>query len=136
MKSTCYVKNMYVIQYSHYKSIGYVWRGIKTISRPQKLYRAGTAPPVYKFLDPPLSFKHDCLSTTAFFETQIKDFLWKFSFFAEGFSVLQRGEWKTAEQVTHHHNRDFVLMLNSRGREWSIWRFKIVKITFDKCGHL
>ena len=40
---------------SHYKSIEYVWRGIKTISRPQKLYRAWTVvPPVLKFLDPPL----------------------------------------------------------------------------------
>ena len=28
--------------------------GGKKISGPQKLYRAGTAPPVYKILDPPL----------------------------------------------------------------------------------
>ena len=28
--------------------------GIKTIFRPQKLHRAGTAPPILKFLDPPL----------------------------------------------------------------------------------
>ena len=32
--------NMYFIQYFHYKSVGYVWRGIKKISRPQKLYSA------------------------------------------------------------------------------------------------
>ena len=32
----------YIILYS---SIGYVWRGIKTISGPRKLYRAGTATP-------------------------------------------------------------------------------------------
>ena len=31
-----------------------MWRGIKTIFRHQKLYRAETAPPVLKFLDPPL----------------------------------------------------------------------------------
>ena len=43
--STCNVSNMYFILSSHYKSIGYVWMGIKTIFRPQKLYRAGTAPP-------------------------------------------------------------------------------------------
>ena len=47
--------NMYFILYSHYKSIEYVWRGIKTISRPKKLYRNGTAPPALKFLDPPLN---------------------------------------------------------------------------------
>ena len=52
--STCNVYSMYFILYSHYKSMGYVWRGIKTISRHQILYRAGTAPPVLKFLDPPL----------------------------------------------------------------------------------
>ena len=45
---------MYFIIYYYYKSIGYVWRGIKTIFRHQKLYRAETAPPVLKFLDPPL----------------------------------------------------------------------------------
>ena len=46
--------------YSHYKSTGYVWRGIKSISRPQKSYRAGTAPPppVKKFLDPPMTKHH------------------------------------------------------------------------------
>ena len=45
---------MYFILYSHSKSIGYVWRGIKAIFRPQKLYRAETTLPVLKFLDPPL----------------------------------------------------------------------------------
>ena len=29
------------------------WRGTKTIPRPKKFYRAGTAPPVLKFQDPP-----------------------------------------------------------------------------------
>ena len=42
--------NMYFILYSHYKSIGYVWRGIKTIFRPQKVI---PCPQVLKFLDPP-----------------------------------------------------------------------------------
>ena len=48
---------MYFILFSRYKSIGYVWRGIKTIFRPQKLYRAGTArsPRALKFLDLPLT---------------------------------------------------------------------------------
>ena len=32
--------HMYFILYSRYKSIGYVWRGIKTISRPWKNYTA------------------------------------------------------------------------------------------------
>ena len=36
---------MHFILYSAYKSIGYVSRGIKTIWRPKKLYRAGIAPP-------------------------------------------------------------------------------------------
>ena len=31
-------------------------RDIKTNARPQEFYRAGTAPPVLKFLDPPLMF--------------------------------------------------------------------------------
>ena len=44
---------MYIFLYSHYKSIGYVWRGIKTISRPQNLYYAGQRPPVLKLMDPP-----------------------------------------------------------------------------------
>ena len=35
-------------------TIKIVWKGIKTISRPKKLYRAWTAPPVLKFQDPPL----------------------------------------------------------------------------------
>ena len=43
---------MYIIQYSRYKRIAYD----KTISKPQQLYYIGTAPPVYKFLDPPLFF--------------------------------------------------------------------------------
>ena len=30
-----------------------MWRGNKTIPRPKKFYRAGTAPPVLKFQDPP-----------------------------------------------------------------------------------
>ena len=34
----------YFLLYSHQKSIGYVWRGIKSISRAPKLYRAGTEP--------------------------------------------------------------------------------------------
>ena len=50
------LRYMYFILYYHRKSIGYVWRGIKTIFRPQELYRAGTAPPVLKFLDPPLVY--------------------------------------------------------------------------------
>ena len=42
---------------TRYKNIGYAWRGIRTIFRPQKLYRARTAPPpVLKFLDPPLIY--------------------------------------------------------------------------------
>ena len=40
--------------YSNYKSIGYVWGCIKTIPRSQESYRAGTAHPVLKFLNPPL----------------------------------------------------------------------------------
>ena len=35
-------------------TIKIVWKGIKTISRPKKLYRAWTAPLVLKFQDPPL----------------------------------------------------------------------------------
>ena len=46
--------NMQFILYSRYKIIGCVWRDIKTIPRSQEFYRAGNAPPVLKFLDPPL----------------------------------------------------------------------------------
>ena len=42
---------MYFILYFHYKSIGYVWGGIKTISRPQKIIPCTQ---VLKFQDPPL----------------------------------------------------------------------------------
>ena len=45
---------MYFILYFQYKSIGYVWRGIKTISRPQNYTAQGPRAPVLKFLDPPL----------------------------------------------------------------------------------
>ena len=34
------VYNIYFTLYSHYKTIGYVWRGIKIIPRPQEFYRA------------------------------------------------------------------------------------------------
>ena len=52
--ATLKICKLFSLNYSHYKSIEYVWWGIKTISRPLNIYRAGTAPPVYKFLDPPL----------------------------------------------------------------------------------
>ena len=48
---TCNVKNMYFFLYSNYRNIGYMWLGIKSISRSQVFYHAGT---VLKFLDPPL----------------------------------------------------------------------------------
>ena len=43
---------MYHILYSIslQKYIGYVWRGIKTIPRPQEFYRNGTAHPGYEIL--------------------------------------------------------------------------------------
>ena len=44
---------MYFILFSNYKSIECVKRH-KTVPRPQAFYSAGTAPPVGKFLDPPL----------------------------------------------------------------------------------
>ena len=43
--------NMYFIFYSHYKSMQYVWRGIKKIPRPQEWYTApGALAQVLKFL--------------------------------------------------------------------------------------
>ena len=45
---------MYFIHYSNYKNIWYMWRGIKTIPRPQEFYCAGTMPLVLKLLDPPM----------------------------------------------------------------------------------
>ena len=39
---------MNFILYTQYKNIEYVWRGIKTIPRPQELYRARTAPPSFE----------------------------------------------------------------------------------------
>ena len=44
------VYNIYFTLCSHYKTIGYVWKGNKTIPRPQEFYRA----PVLKFLYPSL----------------------------------------------------------------------------------
>ena len=48
------VYNMYFDIYSHYKTQGMCEGGIKTNLRPKEFYRAGTAPPILKFLDPPL----------------------------------------------------------------------------------
>ena len=49
------VKYVFFFLNSNYKNIGFVWRSITTIPRPQEIYLARTAPQILKFLDPPLS---------------------------------------------------------------------------------
>ena len=53
LKSKYNILNMYFILLFHYKNIGCMWRGIKTIPIPQEFYHARSTPPIPKFLDLP-----------------------------------------------------------------------------------
>ena len=45
---------MYFILYSHYKKMGYICEGASKQSPDPKFYWAGTAPPGFEILDPPM----------------------------------------------------------------------------------
>lgn len=44
-----HICNMFFILYCHYKNIGYIWRGITTITRPLKLYTPGPQPRIWHY---------------------------------------------------------------------------------------